>query len=56
MIWRFVVTRSAAEICATDNGQKMASVRGLRHGVPANRMILSVVEEIRLEVDVTAKE
>ncbi|MBI2325173.1 MAG: YceI family protein [Chloroflexi bacterium] len=53
LTWPLVVTRSGAEVQA----KGATTFRFGDHGmaVPADRMILSVVDEIRLEVDITAR-
>lgn len=53
MTWPLVVTRSGGDVRA----KGMMTFKFGDHGmaVPANRMILSVVDEVRLEVDIAAQ-
>lgn len=53
MTWPLATTRSGAEVRA----QGATIFRFGDHGmaVPANRMVFSVADEIRLEVDITAR-
>lgn len=52
LTWPLQVTRGNREVRATDTTTFRFGDHGM--AVPANRLILSVVDEIRLEIDVVA--
>lgn len=54
LTWPLVVTRTAGEVRA--KGSTTFAFGDYGMAVPANRLVLSVVDEVRLEVDVVAKE
>jgi polyisoprenoid-binding protein YceI len=54
LVWSLAVSRTGGEVRAT--GSTIFRFGDYGMDVPANRMILSVVDEIRLEVDVVAKQ
>lgn len=54
LTWSLRVTRSSGEVRATGSTTFKFDDYGM--DVPANRLVLSVVDEVRLEVDVVAKQ